>query len=82
LFTTSNHLIFTTRQIFSEISEIVLKNVFPNWTTRLSWVMKNGANTTLSNYVFLQGKRKYVCYDQARIDTCLTPGPFLLGRGA
>jgi hypothetical protein len=39
-FTMSDDLIFAIRQIFSEIPEIVLKNVFTNWITKLSWVMK------------------------------------------
>jgi hypothetical protein len=39
-FTTSDDLIFVIKQIFSQIPEIVLKNVFRNWITRLSWTMK------------------------------------------
>jgi transposase len=41
-FTTSNDLIFAIGQLFSEIPEIELKNVFTNWITRLSWVMRKG----------------------------------------
>jgi hypothetical protein len=40
LFTRSDDLIFAMTQLFSEIPEIVLKNVFTDRITRLSWVMK------------------------------------------
>jgi hypothetical protein len=42
LFTMSNDLIFAGWQIFFEITEIILENVFTNWITRLFWVMKKG----------------------------------------
>jgi hypothetical protein len=45
-FTTSDDLIFAIRQIFCGILEIVLKNVFTNWTRRLSWSWRRAANTT------------------------------------
>jgi hypothetical protein len=41
-FTTSDDLLFARQQIFSEIPEMILKNVFTNWITRLYWVMKKG----------------------------------------
>jgi hypothetical protein len=42
-FTTSDDLIFGMRQVFSEIPEMALKNVFINWITTLSRVMKKGS---------------------------------------
>jgi hypothetical protein len=48
-FTARDDLIFAIRYIFSEIPEMVLKNVFTNWITRLSWVMtKSGKYYTKS----------------------------------
>jgi hypothetical protein len=41
-FTQSDDLVFAIRQIFSEIPEMALKNVFTNWITRLSWVITKG----------------------------------------
>jgi hypothetical protein len=41
-FTPSNDLIFAIWQIFSEISEMIHRDVFTNWMTRMSWVMKKG----------------------------------------
>jgi hypothetical protein len=39
-FTKGDDLIFVVRQIFSDIPEMALKNVFTNWITRLSWRTK------------------------------------------
>jgi hypothetical protein len=41
-FTTNDDLIFAIRQIFSESPEMEVKNVLPNWITRLSWMKKKG----------------------------------------
>jgi hypothetical protein len=48
-FTARDDLIFAIWHIFSEIPEMVLKNVFTNWITRLSWVKtKSGKYYTKS----------------------------------
>jgi hypothetical protein len=41
-FTPRDDLIFAIWQIFSEILEMRLKNLFRNWIMRLYWVMKQG----------------------------------------
>jgi hypothetical protein len=40
--TTGGGLSLEAEPIFSEIPEMVLKNVFINWTTKLTWITKNG----------------------------------------
>jgi hypothetical protein len=48
-FTASGDLIFVIKQVFSEISKIGLRNVFTNWITRLSCVMKNGGKSYIES---------------------------------
>jgi hypothetical protein len=48
-FTTSNDQIFAIQQAFSEIPEMVLKNVFTNWIMRLSCVIEKGGECAANN---------------------------------
>jgi hypothetical protein len=55
--TWSDDFIFPIRQIFDEIPEITLKNVFTNWISSASWVMKKDGeyytkSLNESNYLY------------------------------
>jgi hypothetical protein len=45
-FTTCDDLIFAIWQILSEIPDMALKNLIPNWVTRSSWLMKKSGEHT------------------------------------
>jgi hypothetical protein len=55
--TWGDDFIFAIQQIFDEIPEITLKNVFTNWIRRVSWVMKKDGedyakSQNESNYLY------------------------------
>jgi transposase len=77
LFTARDDLIFARQHIFSEIPEMILKNVFTNWITRLSWVMmKSGKYYTKSskkNRIIFLEQKFWLCRQLSNRPTnCLT----------